>query len=299
MRAYIFPGQGAQFPGMGKELYRHHSKAKELFERANEVLGFRITDIMFDGTEDELKTTKVTQPAVFLHSIIEYIASENHSEPDMVAGHSLGEFSALVACGALEFEDALRLVAKRAVAMQRACEAIPSTMAVVLKFDDAKVEEVCASITDDVVVPANYNSPGQLVISGSMTGIEKAIHLLQEMGARRILPLKVGGAFHSPLMMPAQEELSKAIEETTFHPLRCPIYQNKSAQATRDIETVRKNLREQLTNPVRWTQSVQNMVTDGAEEFVEFGPGEVLQGLVRRIAPEARTQSGNAVWNAE
>lgn len=297
MRAYIFPGQGAQFPGMGKGLYLHNPKAKELFERANEVLGFRITDIMFDGSEDELKMTNVTQPAVFLHSVIEYLASEGQSRPDMVAGHSLGEFSALVACGALEFEDALRLVAKRAAAMQRACETTPSTMAVVLKFDDVKVEEVCASILDDVVVPANYNSPGQLVISGSITGIEKAAKLLQDIGARRILPLKVGGAFHSPLMLPAQNELAQAIEATPFHPLHCPIYQNKSAQATCDIDTVRENLREQLTHPVRWTQSVRNMVADGADEFVEFGPGEVLQGLVRRIAPEASTQSGNAIWD--
>ena len=286
MRAYVFPGQGAQFIGMGKELYESRPAARELFERANAILGFRITDIMFAGTEEELKMTKVTQPAVFLHSVIEFLTADGLPSPDMVAGHSLGEFSALVANRTLDFEDALKLVSQRALAMQKACELRPSTMAAILKFDDQKIEEVCASITEEVVVTANYNSPGQLVISGSVEGVDLAIQKLREIGARRVLPLNVGGAFHSPLMQSAQEELAAAIEQTNFHEPICPIYQNISAQGTTDVATIQQNLKDQLTHPVRWTQSVQQMVADGATEFVEFGPGEVLCGLIRRIAPE-------------
>jgi [acyl-carrier-protein] S-malonyltransferase len=286
MKAYVFPGQGAQFIGMGKELYESRPAARELFERANAILGFRITDIMFAGTEEELKMTKVTQPAVFLHSVIEFLTADGLPTPDMVAGHSLGEFSALVANRTLDFEDALKLVSQRALAMQKACELRPSTMAAILKFDDQKIEEVCASITEEVVVTANYNSPGQLVISGSVEGVDLAIQKLREIGARRVLPLNVGGAFHSPLMQSAQEELAAAIEQTNFHEPICPIYQNISAQGTTDVATIQQNLKDQLTHPVRWTQSVQQMVADGATEFVEFGPGEVLCGLVRRIAPE-------------
>ncbi len=286
MKAYVFPGQGAQFIGMGKELYESRPAARELFERANTILEFRITDIMFAGTEEELKMTKVTQPAVFLHSVIEFLTADGLPSPDMVAGHSLGEFSALVANRTLDFEDALKLVSQRALAMQKACELRPSTMAAILKFDDQKIEEVCASITEEVVVTANYNSPGQLVISGSVEGVDLAIQKLREIGARRVLPLNVGGAFHSPLMQSAQEELAAAIEQTNFHEPICPIYQNISAQGTTDVATIQQNLKDQLTHPVRWTQSVQQMVADGATEFVEFGPGEVLCGLVRRIAPE-------------
>lgn len=286
MKAYVFPGQGAQFIGMGKELYESRTAARELFERANTILGFRITDIMFAGTEEELKMTKVTQPAVFLHSVIEFLTAESLPSPDMVAGHSLGEFSALVANRTLDFEDALKLVSQRALAMQKACELRPSTMAAILKFDDQKIEEVCDSITDEVVVTANYNSPGQLVISGSVEGVDLAIQKLRDMGARRVLPLNVGGAFHSPLMQSAQDELAAAIDHTCFHKPICPIYQNISAQGTTDVATIQQNLKDQLTHPVRWTQSVQQMVEEGATEFVEFGPGEVLCGLVRRIAPE-------------
>lgn len=286
MRAYVFPGQGAQFIGMGKELYESRPAARELFECANAILGFRITDIMFAGTEEELKMTKVTQPAVFLHSVIEFLTADGLPSPDMVAGHSLGEFSALVANRTLDFEDALKLVIQRALAMQKACELRPSTMAAILKFDDQKIEEVCASITEEVVVTANYNCPGQLVISGSVEGVDLAIQKLREIGARRILPLNVGGAFHSPLMLAAQEELAAAIEQTNFHEPICPIYQNISAQGTTDVASIQQNLKDQLTHPVRWTQAVQQMVSEGATEFVEFGPGEVLCGLVRRIAPE-------------
>ena len=279
---------------MGKSLYAQNEQARQLFEQANDIVGFRITDMMFDGTDEQLKMTQVTQPAVFIHSVISYLTS-GISVPDMVAGHSLGEFSALVACRALTFEDALRLVMQRAVAMQRACELRPSTMAAILKFDDAKIEEICASITDEVVVAANYNCPGQLAISGSVEGVEEAIARLREAGARRVLPLNVGGAFHSPLMLPAQEELAKAIRQTDIHEPCCPIYQNCSAKGTTDAVQIKENLIQQLTNPVRWTQSVQQMVADGATEFVEFGPGEVLQGLVRRIAPDVVTKNGNLI----
>lgn len=288
----MFPGQGAQYVGMGKSLYAQNELARQLFEQANDIVGFRITDVMFEGTDEQLKMTRVTQPAVFIHSVISYLTS-GISSPDMVAGHSLGEFSALVACGALTFADALRLVMHRAVAMQRACELRPSTMAAVLKFDDAKIEGICASITNEVVVAANYNCPDQLVISGSVEGIAEAIARLREAGARRVLPLNVGGAFHSPLMLPAQDELAQAIAQTEIHTPCCPIYQNCSAKGTINTTEIKENLMQQLTHPVRWTQSVRQMVADGATEFVEFGPGEVLQGLVRRIAPEMQVRSGN------
>jgi [acyl-carrier-protein] S-malonyltransferase len=281
MKAYVFPGQGSQFPGMGKELYSNNAKAKELFDQANKILGFEITKIMFEGTEEELKQTKVTQPAIFLHSVI--LALTSDIQPDMVAGHSLGEFSALVANGTLSFEDALVLVSKRAQAMQKACEQNPSTMAAILGLDDAKVEEICASITEEIVVAANYNCPGQLVISGSNKGIEIACVKMKEAGAKRALPLPVGGAFHSPLMEPARVELAAAIEATKFSTPKCPVYQNVNASPSTDIAQIKKNLIDQLTAPVRWTQSVQNMVQDGASSFVECGPGKVLQGLVKKI----------------
>lgn len=286
MKAFVFPGQGAQFPGMGKALYEESAEAKELFERANEILGFRITDIMFDGTAEELKQTNVTQPAVFLHSVVLAKTTPDFA-PDMVAGHSLGELSALVANGTLAFEDGLKLVYQRALAMQEACEINPSTMAAILGLADEKVEEICATFTEEVVVPANYNCPGQLVISGSNKGIELACEKMKEAGAKRALPLPVGGAFHSPLMEPAREKLQKAIEATTFHTPSCPVYQNVSTTAVTEVSEIKANLIAQLTAPVKWTQSVQNMVADGATEFVECGPGKVLQGLVKKIHAEA------------
>jgi len=287
--AYVFPGQGSQFPGMGKNLYEASTKAKELFEKANEILGFRISDTMFTGTEEDLKQTKVTQPAVFLHAVIAYLGIEN-ARPEMVAGHSLGEFSALVANGVLTFEDALRLVSIRAMAMQRACEIQPSTMAAVLALDDAKVEEICAAVTaetGEVVVPANYNCPGQLVISGTVNAVNIACERMKAAGAKRALVLPVGGAFHSPLMAPAKEELQAAIESTTFNTPSCPVYQNVVAKAITAPAEIKQNLIDQLTGAVRWTQSVQAMVADGASQFTEVGPGKVLQGLVTKIHKEA------------
>ena len=289
MRAYIFPGQGAQFPGMGKELYERSEKAKVLFESANKVLGFRITDIMFDGTAEELKQTKVTQPAIFLHSVISALIADEF-KPDMVAGHSLGEFSALVSNKVLSFEDGLKLVSKRAEAMQKACEINPSTMAAILGMEDEKVIAICGGI-DEVVVPANYNSPGQLVISGSNEGITIACEKLKDAGAKRALPLQVGGAFHSPLMEPAREELEQAILETEFNEPVCPIYQNYTSRPHTDVEEIKKNLNHQLTAPVKWRQSVVNMVNDGATDFIECGPGKVLQGLVKKISPEVQVGS--------
>lgn len=289
-KAYVFPGQGAQFVGMGKDLYDNSPLAKEMFETANEILGFRITDLMFEGTDEDLRQTKVTQPAIFLHSVILAKMLGDDFKPDMTAGHSLGEFSALVAAGALIFEDGLKLVYKRALAMQKACELNPSTMAAILALPDEKVEEICASI-DDVVVPANYNCPGQIVISGTNSGIAIACELMKEAGAKRALPLKVGGAFHSPLMEPARVELSEAIEATKIVAPVCPVYQNVSTVGETDPEVIKKNLIAQLTSPVKWTQSVQNMIADGASEFVELGPGSVLQGLITKIDRSA-TVSG-------
>lgn len=289
MDAYIFPGQGAQFSGMGKDIYEANAKAKKLFEQANDILGFPITYTMFNGSADELKETKVTQPAIFIHSVAMALANENF-KPSMAAGHSLGEFSALVACQAMSFEDGLRLVSKRAEAMQRACEINPSTMAAILGLEDKIVEEVCASI-DDVVVPANYNCPGQLVISGTIKGIDIACEKMKEAGAKRALPLQVGGAFHSPLMESAREELAAAIEATQFKTPICPIYQNVNAQPATEIELIKRNLISQLTAPVRWTQTVQNMATDGGLVFIECGPGKVLQGLVKKIAPQVEARS--------
>lgn len=293
--AYVFPGQGSQFSGMGKHLYETNTLAKDLFEQANGILGFRISDVMFGGTDDELRQTNVTQPAVFLHSVIAYKTLQD-AKPDMVAGHSLGEFSALVANGVLGFEDALKLVSIRAKAMQKACELTPSTMAAVLALDDAKVEEICAAVqaeTGEVVVPANYNCPGQLVISGSVKGIEIACERMKAAGAKRALVLPVGGAFHSPLMAPAKTELAAAIEATVFHMPVCPVYQNVAATAVTDASAIKKNLIDQLTGAVRWTQSVQAMVADGAVCFTEAGPGKVLQGLVQKIHKEAQVDGVN------
>jgi len=290
MNAYIFPGQGAQFTGMGLDLYEKSNLAQSLFEQANQILGFSITDIMFEGTAEALKETKVTQPAIFLHSVILAKTLGNGFKPDMVAGHSLGEFSALVANGSLTFEDGLRLVSKRAMAMQKACELQPSTMAAVLGLDDAIVEEVCAS-TEGIVVAANYNCPGQLVISGEIDAINRACESLKEKGAKRALVLPVGGAFHSPLMEPAREELAAAIENTVFSKPSCPIYQNVTANAVSDEASIKSNLISQLTAPVRWTQSVQQMIADGATLFTEVGPGNVLQGLVKKINRDAQTAS--------
>jgi [acyl-carrier-protein] S-malonyltransferase len=293
MKAYIFPGQGAQFPGMGLELYEKSDLAQELFEKANEILGFSITDVMFEGTAEQLKETKVTQPAVFLHSVILVKTLGEEFKPEMVAGHSLGELSALVAAGVLTFEDGLKLVSKRAYAMQKACELQSSTMAAVLGLEDAVVEEVCDSI-DGVVVAANYNCPGQLVISGDVQAIELACEILKEKGARRALVLPVGGAFHSPLMEPAREELAEAIEQTTFSDPLCPIYQNVPASAIKDPAAIKENLIEQLTAPVKWTQSIQAMISDGGSDFIEIGPGKVLQGLMRKIDRSVDASSINA-----
>jgi len=291
MKAYVFPGQGAQFTGMGKDLYDTSAVAKELFEKANEILGFDITKIMFEGSAEDLKQTKVTQPAVFLHSVILAKTIENF-QPNMVAGHSLGEISALVAANVLDFESGLKLVYKRALAMQAACEANPSTMAAILGLEDAVVEQACKEI-DGVVVAANYNCPGQLVISGEIDAVNKACDKLKELGAKRALVLPVGGAFHSPLMKPAEEELAKAIEETTFNTPICPVYQNVSTTAITDPTEIKANLIAQLTAPVKWTQSVQNMIADGATEFIEVGPGNTLQGLVKKVSREVTTSSAS------
>lgn len=287
MKAFVFPGQGAQYPGMGKDLYENSSEAKKLFDYANEILGFNITQIMFEGTADDLKETKVTQPAIFLHSVILAKTIKDFA-PDMVAGHSLGEFSVLVANEALTFEDGLLLVSKRALAMQKACEKAPSTMAAIVGLADEEVEAICVAI-DDVVVPANYNCPGQLVISGSEEGIDKACEMLKAKGARRALKLPVGGAFHSPFMEPAREELAAAIESTAFSVPVCPIYQNVDALPSKEPVVIKKNLVEQLTAPVRWTQIIQNMITDGATSFTEIGPGKVLQGLVKKVDRQMET----------
>ncbi len=289
-KAYVFPGQGAQFVGMGKDLYEKWGDAAAMFETANEILGFRITDLMFEGTDEDLRQTKVTQPAIFLHSVILAKFLGKDFRPDMVAGHSLGEFSALVAAGALSFEDGLKLVTKRAMAMQEACEAEPSTMAAIIGLDDQKVEEICAAI-DQVVVAANYNCPGQLVISGSLKGVEIACEKLKEAGAKRALPLKVGGAFHSPLMEPARMKLAQAINETVIYSPICPVYQNVDAKPYTNPEQIKENLIAQLTSPVKWTYIMQNMIADGASTFVEVGPGTVLQGLVKKVKPDVEAYS--------
>ena len=288
MKAYVFPGQGAQFVGMGKDLYDNNAEAKEMFEKANEILGFRITDLMFNGTEEDLRQTKVTQPAIFLHSVILAKSLGDEFKPDMVAGHSLGEFSALVAAGALSFEEGLKLVAKRAMAMQKACEAKPSTMAAVLALSDETVENLCAEV-EDVVAPANYNCPGQVVISGTIEGIDKACEKMLAAGAKRALKLKVGGAFHSPLMQPAQEELAEAIAAAEFSTPRCPVYQNVDGKPHTDPKEIKENLIKQHTAPVRWTYDVQAMIADGADDFTELGPGKVLQGLISKIDRNVKT----------
>jgi [acyl-carrier-protein] S-malonyltransferase len=290
MKAYVFPGQGAQYPGMGKDLFEASDLAKDLFEKANSILKYKITDIMFEGTDEDLRQTKVTQPAIFLHSVILSRVLGDDFKPDMVAGHSLGEFSALVANKTLSFEDGLKLVYKRAMAMQKACEVEPSTMAAVLGMEDDEVELILKNM-DDIVVPANYNSPGQLVISGSVPGIDKACKLLEEAGAKRVIPLKVGGAFHSPFMEPAGQELAEAINATKFNRGICPIYQNVTGQSVTDGEIIKKNLIAQLTSPVRWTQIARNMIADGATEFIEVGPGAVLQGLVKKVKRDVLTSS--------
>jgi len=288
MKAFVFPGQGAQYVGMGKDLYENSPMAKELFEKANDILGFRITDLMFEGTDEDLKQTKVTQPAIFLHSVILAKTLGDAFQPEMTAGHSLGEFSALVSAGAMNFEDGLKLVSQRAQAMQKACEIEPSTMAAIVGLEDAIVEEVCEGI-EEVVVAANYNCPGQLVISGSIAGVDKACELLTEKGAKRALKLPVGGAFHSPLMEPARTELAAAIEATEFKTPVCPVYQNINASAVTDPATIKENLVAQLTAPVRWTQTVQNMIADGVSSFTEVGPGKVLQGLVKKVDRKMET----------
>ena len=288
MKAFVFPGQGAQFVGMGKDLYENNALAKELFEKANDILGYRITDIMFEGTDEDLRQTKVTQPAVFLHSVISALCMGDEFKPEMTAGHSLGEFSALVAAGALSFEDGLKLVYARAMAMQKACEAAPSTMAAIIGLSDEIVEEVCDAVTreGEVVVAANFNCPGQIVISGSIEGVNKACEKLKEAGAKRALPLKVGGAFHSPLMEPAKQELEAAINATEFHNPKCPVYQNVDALPHTSATEIKANLVAQLTASVRWTQTVKNMLADGANDFTECGPGAVLQGLIKKIDKE-------------
>ncbi len=290
MKAYVFPGQGSQFPGMGKDLYDKSEQAREMFRKADEILGFSITGLMFNGTEEDLRQTNVTQPAIFLHSVIQAAVIGDKFTPGMVAGHSLGEFSSLVANGSLSFDDGLVLVSKRAAAMQKACELAPSTMAAIIGLDDNTIGEVCASV-NDIVVPANYNCPGQVVISGTISGIDRAIELLRERGARRALKLSVGGAFHSPLMEPARSELESAIRATKFSQPVCPVYQNVSARPSTDPETIKSNLVLQLTSPVLWTQSILNMISDGASAFIETGPGNVLQGLIKKINRDAITES--------